>query len=670
MNTLNSIEELPRVGKSYAGKLTKLGITKIDELLRYIPFRFLDFTKTKKISELHPDEIVSISAEVVSIKNIFSKRGIAMQIGALKDDSGQIMVVWFNQTYLTKMLYPGKILGFAGKVGFFSNKLALVSPEYEIVPEGKNQTHTKGLVPIYHETAGVSSKLLRSLVKSALTIVDLKEYLPTDVIKKYGFFEIQKTFKETHFPFNEESHQIAAKRLAFEEMLFVNLMGLKKKRDWEKKVSSHKFKLENLEIKNFIDGLEFSLTKSQTTSINQITKDMTGDLPMNRLLQGDVGSGKTIVAAAAAFLSFLNGAQSVFMAPTQILADQHAKTLNSLFEKFKIRVSLITSQTKTEALGRSDIFVGTHALIHRKIKFDKVGLVVIDEQQRFGVEQRELLLKKSKIGKKVPHFLTTTATPIPRTIAETLYADLKVSILNELPKNRQKITTWIVPPGKRTGAYEWMEKEIEKEKIQVFIVCPLIEESDKESMKAVKSAKSEFEKLQKIFPKRNLGLLHGKLKSKEKQEILDDFKNKKIDILVATPVVEVGIDIPNATIIAIETPERFGLSQLHQLRGRVGRGSKKSYCLLFTEAEETEATERLKALTKTTSGFELSELDFKLRGPGQLFGVAQSGFNDLKIASWQDQGLIKETKKLAEKILDEENKYTEILNRISTAPND
>lgn len=664
MNTLDSIEELPRVGKSYAGKLTKLGITKIDELLRYIPFRFLDFTKTKKISELHPEDIVSISAEVVSIKNIFSKRGIAMQIGSVKDDSGQITVVWFNQTFLTRMLYPGKIVGFAGKVGFFSNKLALISPEYEIVPESGVQSHTKGLVPIYHETAGVSSKLLRSLAKNALNAVDIKEYLPKEVIKENNFFELGKTFQETHFPTSEESHEIAAKRLAFEEMLFVNLKGLKKKRDWEKKVSSHKFKLDNLEIKSFIDALEFKLTNSQSTSINQITKDMTGELPMNRLLQGDVGSGKTIVAAAAAFLSFLNGAQSVFMAPTQILADQHAKTLNSLFEKYKIRVSLVTSQTKTDALGRSDIFVGTHALIHRKIKFDKVGLVVIDEQQRFGVEQRELLLKKSKIGRRVPHFLTTTATPIPRTIAETLYADLSVSVLNELPSNRQKITTWIVPPEKRGGAYEWIEGEIQKQKVQVFVVCPLIEESEKESMKAVKSAKSEFDKLKKIFPKRKIGLLHGKLKAKEKQEILDDFKNEKIDILVATPVVEVGIDIPNATIIAIETPERFGLSQLHQLRGRVGRGTKKSYCLLFTEGEETDATERLKALTLTTSGFELSELDFKLRGPGQLFGIAQSGFNDLKIASWQDQKLIKETKGLAKKILDEENKYSELLTLI------
>ncbi len=662
MKLSDTVETLPRIGKRYSAKLSKLGLFKIDDLLRYSPFRFLDFTKTKKIRDLKPDEIVSVEGEIVSLKNIFSKRGVAMQVGSIKDETGQITVVWFNQTFLTRAFYPGKRAGFAGRVSFFSNKLALVSPEYEMVQENGVQTHTKGLVPIYHETAGISSKVIRSMAKNAISETTVKEYLPKEIIKKHNFFGIEKTFLENHFPKNLNSHEKAIKRLAFEEMLFINLKGLKKKKDWEKKVSSHKFSVSKKELENFIKDLPFKLTNSQITSIEQIGIDMTKDKPMNRLLQGDVGSGKTIVAAASAFICFLNGAQSVFMAPTQILAEQHANSLEKIFEKYKIRVSLITSTSKSESLGRSDVFVGTHALIHRKIKFDKVGLVVIDEQQRFGVEQRELLIKKSKIRKKVPHFLTTTATPIPRTIAESLYADLSVSVLSELPSHRQKITTWIVPPEKRGGAYKWMEDEILKNKSQIFIVCPLIEESEKESMKTVKSAKSEFEKLSKIFIGHKIGLLHGKLKATEKADVLKEFNDGRIDILVATPVVEVGIDIPNATIIAIETPERFGLSQLHQLRGRVGRGYKKSYCLLFTEGEEEEATERLKALTKTTSGFELSELDFKLRGPGDLFGVAQSGFNELKIASWQDELLLKETKKLAETILDEENKYEELLN--------
>jgi ATP-dependent DNA helicase RecG len=371
---------------------------------------------------------------------------------------------------------------------------------------------------------------------------------------------------------------------------------------------------------------------------------------MNRLLEGDVGSGKTVVAAAGIFASFLNGYQSLIMAPTQILANQHYQTLKKLFDKFNLRISLITSDSKKIELGRSDVFVGTHALIHSKIDFDKVAFVVIDEQHRFGVEQREHLIKKTG----TPHILTMTATPIPRTIALTTYGDLDLSVLTEMPKGRTKVTTWVVPETKRKGAYEWVNKQIIDGKCQMFVVCPLIEQSTVETMADIKNVTTEFEKLKSVFSKLKLGLLHGRLKPGEKEEVLKSFRDGKIDILVATPVVEVGIDIPNATIMVIEAAERFGLAQLHQLRGRVGRSDKKSYCLLFSNIKYSR---RLRAMEKTHSGFELAELDLEIRGPGEIFGTAQSGFPELKVASWNNYELIKEAKDVALDVIKNPKKY-------------
>ena len=388
---------------------------------------------------------------------------------------------------------------------------------------------------------------------------------------------------------------------------------------------------------------------------------------MNRLLEGDVGSGKTVVAAIAAFTAFANGYQSVFMAPTQILAQQHFVTLNEIFKPFSVRVTLATSEGVKKGPGKTDIFVGTHALIHKRVSFDNVALVVIDEQHRFGVEQRAHLVDLTGKKKKAPHLLTMTATPIPRTVALTLYGDLDLSTLNELPKGRQKITTWIVPPQKRQGAYGWIDKEIEKESAQAFLICPLIEESEAETMKQVKAATVEYKNLKKLFVSRRVGLLHGKMKAKDKDIIMQHFKKSELDILVSTPVVEVGIDIPNATIMVIEAAERFGLSQLHQLRGRVGRGAKKSYCLLFAESHGQNVITRLNALTKGLSGFELAELDLKLRGPGEVFGTRQHGFLDLKIANWQDTELIKKAKELAQEAFAKPKKFSKLLTRIKSS---
>ena len=460
--------------------------------------------------------------------------------------------------------------------------------------------------------------------------------------------DLPTSIKEIHFPNEPENAKKARQRLAFDELLSLQITNLKRKLAWQKNHPVYKLEIKKEEINKFIDRLPFKLTGSQEKVIDEIITDFKKPYPMNRLLEGDVGSGKTVVAATAAFIAFLNGCQSVIMAPTQILAQQHFDTLNSLLQPFKVRISLITSSISKSDLGRTDIFVGTHSLIHQKLNMDKVSLVVIDEQHKFGVEQREHLVKR--VGQKniSPHVLTMTATPIPRTVALTFYGDLDLSTLNEIPKGRQKITTWIVPKEKREGAYAWINSQISNLNSQIFIVCPLIEESGAETLKDIKSVTKEFINLKKIFKEKGLGLLHGKLKLEEKNKVIDDFRNKKLDILVATPVVEVGIDIPNATIMVIEASDRFGLAQLHQLRGRVGRSDKKSYCLLFYQNESEKSKARLSAMEEGISGFELAELDLKLRGPGEIFGLKQSGIPELKIASWTDIILIKKAKEVAE----------------------
>jgi len=364
---------------------------------------------------------------------------------------------------------------------------------------------------------------------------------------------------------------------------------------------------------------------------------------MNRLLEGDVGSGKTVVAAAAIYIAYLNGVQSALMAPTEILANQHLKTLNQILTPLGVKISLLTGATRKK-IKDFDLAIGTHALIHKRAKFSKLGLVVIDEQHRFGVEQRGELASKGK----APHILTMTATPIPRTIALTLYGDLDLSAIDEMPPGRQAVKTWVVPPNKRNAAYDWIRKQVEKTLNQAFIICPLIEESRHETLQSVRAATSEFKKLQKeVFPDLKLGLLHGRLKSKEKNAVLEKFKKGKLDILVSTPVVEVGIDIPTATIMMIEGAERFGLAQLHQLRGRVGRGLQQSYCLIFTDFQGEKIIKRLKALERTNIGMKLAELDLQIRGPGEIYGTAQHGFFDLKVASFSDLPLIEKTRKTA-----------------------
>ena len=636
---LNSpVGVLPMVGPIYQKRLEKIGIKTFKDLIYHIPARYLDFREKSPISRLSIGESITIKGKVDSIKNLYTRSGKKIQLAQVSDKSGSVDVIWFNQPFLIKTIKEGETYSFSGKVDWFGRKKAMISP----------LINTFGIVPIYPETYGISSKWLRGKIKTAYQLIggEITEYLP----QTYGFLDLPSAIKEIHFPNDPDRAKKARERLAFDELLALQITNLKRKSAWQKNHPVYNLEINRKEINQFIDNLPFKLTVSQNKVIDEIIEDLQKPYPMNRLLEGDVGSGKTVVAAAAAFIAFLNGCQSVIMAPTQILAQQHFDTLNNLLQPFKVRISLITSAITEKDLGRCDIFVGTHSLIHQKINIDKVALVVIDEQHKFGVEQREHLVKK--IGKKniSPHVLTMTATPIPRTVALTFYGDLDLSTLNETPEGRQKITTWVVPKEKRDNAYKWIDKNIQKIGSQVFIVCPLIEESESETLKDIRSVTKEYQSLKKIFKGRKLGLLHGKLKIEEKNKVVEDFRNRKLDILVATPVVEVGIDIPNATIMVIEAADRFGLAQLHQLRGRVGRSDIKSYCLLFYQNEGEKSKARLSAMEKGISGFELAELDLKLRGPGEIFGLRQSGIPELKIASWTDIDLIKKAKEAAEEI--------------------
>ncbi len=676
-----------RIFKMYKSRLEKLGITTIEDFLYYVPFRYIDTSLISKISQVQEGEQITIQGEIIDIKNEYTRHGKKLQKAIVKDDTGVINVIWFNQPYIAKILQIGNNVSLFGKIGKFLKNLTLESPEYEIIT--KNETiHTGRLVPVYPETKGITSKWIRRQVFNLLQKykTDIVDFLPTRVKSFQNLMDLNSALQEIHFPKNLESAKLARFRLAYEEVFLLQLHNFIKRDEWNKNLISHPFSISKhaKQLDECIKQLPFILTNAQKKAVNEICKDLSDKKPMNRLLEGDVGSGKTVVSAIAMYVTYLNGFQSVLMAPTEILAQQHYKTISNLLSSLCIRVDLRTGSSKYKVLSikqkksaslntkyqpagkqglihntEFDILIGTHAVLSDKVAFERLGLVVIDEQQRFGVKQRGILRKKGKN----PHLLTMTATPIPRTIALTLYGDLDLSYLDEMPKGRKKIKTWLVGPEKRSAAYDWIKKQVKETDSQVFIICPFIEES--ENMQTVKAATKEYERLKKeVFPDLRLALLHGKMKAKEKDEILQQFKDKKYDILVATPVVEVGIDVANATIMLIEASERFGLSQLHQLRGRVGRGDKQSYCLLFTDSTNKFTTQRLKAMEIKQNGAELAELDFRLRGPGELYGTMQHGRQELKIARFSDLDLIQKARKDAESIFHSLSQHIVLSKRI------
>jgi len=648
------------VGPIYAKRLKKLGIETAEDLLHHYPFRYDDYSIISKIGLIQPGEKITVQGEVISMKNEYTKRAKRLQKAVVADETSEIEVVWFNQPFLVKNIHQGDKISLSGKVDWFGHKLVLASPEYEIIkPTTYNlqptTIHTGRLVPIYPETRGLSSRWLRSRIAPLLIQCSryLLEFLPSKIITQHNLLDYQSAVRQIHFPDNKTIAQKARERLAFDELFLIQLASLKRKAEWKREEVGNRFQISDFrfQIQEFIKNLPFTLTKAQRRSIGQILTDLGTPHPMNRLLQGDVGSGKTVVATVAMFVAFLNNFQSLLMAPTEILAFQHYQTIKKMLTPFGVKIALRTAtmkQCNNVTMKQCNIIIGTHALLSEKLKFERVGLVIIDEQHRFGVEQRAILRSKGI----TPHLLTMTATPIPRTVTLTLYCELDLSFLDEMPKGRKKVKTWVVPPEKRKKAYQWIKKQVKNSPQQAFIICPLIEESIVETMQSVKAVTVEFKKLkEKVFPDLKLGLLHGKIKSKEKEEILQKFRQGKTDILVATPVVEVGIDIPQATIMMIDGADRFGLAQLHQLRGRVGRGKLPSYCLLFTSSESQKILKRLKAMEKIQIGAELAELDLKLRGPGEVYGLKQHGFVNLKIASMTDFKLIEKTRIAAQNLI-------------------
>lgn len=667
------VSSLYMVGPIYAKKLAKLNIATIEDLLLHLPHRYDDFRLISPINKLQAGETVTIQGEVIHSQNVFTRHGKKMQKATIADSTGHIDATWFNQPYITSALKSGLPVSLSGKVDRFGPHLSLLSPEYEIIRSSPSTNHyslitnhslihTARLVPIYPETAGVSSKWLRSRIAPLLSQLTSNDHLPSNLLQKHHLIPLAQALMQIHFPTTLEDAKIASKRLAFDELFQLHLTGLIKKHHWQKQRPTHPFSLDQEKILQFIHDLPFTLTQAQKGAVKDVLTDLGKNSPMNRLLIGDVGSGKTVVAAIAMYAAFLNGFQSLIMAPTQILAHQHEQTLRSLLEPLGVKINLVTAAKKLKpkkskilsgAEGlKPDLLVGTHALLHHPQYLENVGLIVIDEQHRFGVAQRGTLLQSAAKTTRIPHTLSMTATPIPRTIALTIYGNVDVSYIDELPAGRLPVKTWVVPPTKRQDAYRWIANQIKTHHTQAFIVCPLIEESAAESLAQVKAATIEYEHLKTaIFPELKLDLLHGKMKTAAKEDSIHRFAQQETDILVATPVIEVGLDIPRATIMVIEAAERFGLAQLHQLRGRVGRRHQQAYCLLFSQSQGPEVISRLKTLETQNSGQALAEIDLKLRGPGELYGTRQHGFIQLKAASLSDTDTIHQTRLAAEELL-------------------
>ncbi|MBI2446253.1 MAG: ATP-dependent DNA helicase RecG [Parcubacteria group bacterium] len=694
-------------GPAVIKKLGKLKIKTVRDLLYHFPSRYDDFSNFTPISEIKPRAQLSARGVILNAKNtrIFRRNMVLTEI-IVEDDTGAIKSVWFNQPYLINQFKPGRLINLSGKVVINKGRFCFSNPAYEIVgyrevERKKESLHTGRLVPVYPQTTGLTSRWLRFAIKPMLKFANqLPDVIPDEIRKIYRLPNLIHALSQIHFPGKIEDAELARKRFAFEELfvlqLFTSLERLKLRQK-----TAPVIKFDEVAVKKFVESLPYKLTDDQKKVSWQIIKDIEGPKPMNRLLEGDVGSGKTIVAVMAAYLTALNGCQTAFMAPTEILSRQHFEKISFLLKNFDISVGLLTSGearvdcnpirepmasngarkiSKKEFLKKVEnsevpIVIGTHSLIQKNVVFKNLALIVIDEQHRFGVNQRAAIADHHK--ESIPHLLSMSATPIPRTLGLTIWGDLDLSLIKEMPKGRIGIITKIVPPEKRNWAYEFIKDEIKKGR-QAFVVCPLIEESEKLSKKSpegieIKAAKKEYERLKTdVFPRLKIGLLHGRMKAKEKEKIMSEFLNKDLNILVTTSVVEVGIDVPNATVMMIEGADRFGLASLYQFRGRVGRSEYQSYCLLLTDSTLASVNERLKAIESAQNGFDLAERDLEIRGPGDFTGVRQSGLPDLAMASLTDLKLIEETREAAKIILNADpnlKKYPSLASRLSEFKN-
>ena len=652
------IENLYLVGPARAKLLKHLGIHTLEDLLFYLPRAHHDLSHFTPINELAINSFANIKAKVISVKSFRTKvRRLTLTTAVVEDETGTISCVWFNQPYLQKILKVNEQFIFSGKIGNSKGKFQLQNPVYE--QEKEEQVHTSRLVPVYSLTASLTQKTLRNIIKTYLDKSHVPEFLPAEILREEKFLDEDRALKQFHFPNDHIQRKEAQKRLAFDEIFITQLRVLKYKQQ-RQTLKSHKIADTKKMLTGKIKTLPFELTSSQSQALNEILGDLKRPYPGNRLLEGDVGSGKTIIAALSMWLAAQNGLQAVLLAPTEVLAQQHYISLLKLFLNDGLDLGLMTANnsrlngnpvSKDTLLahinnGRTKLIIGTHALLEKKVKFNKLALIVIDEQHRFGVQQRSALKQHSNA-----HLLTMSATPIPRTLALTLYGDLDLSVLSELPKGRTPIKTELVAEDKRIMVYQFIREQIQTGR-QAFVVCPLIEESDK---LGVKSAEAEYKKLSKeVFPELKIGLMHGKLKPAEKEEVMRKFKDGEIHALVSTSVVEVGVDVPNATVMMIEGSERFGLAQLHQFRGRVGRSTHLSYCFMFSDDPNASINPRLNAMVNSSNGFELAQKDLEIRGSGDLYGTAQSGYG-FKVATLSNLALVERSRGYAEKILEDKS---------------
>lgn len=649
MNLSTSLSAIKGVGEKTAEQFALAGLRTTGDLINFLPRRHEDFSEIVPISDITPGkQTIKARCEKISTRPV--RRGLRITTATLADESGKLSAVWFNQPYRTTQLASGEEFYFSGEFEFSYNRYQLTNPTAELVKE--LPVSSGRIVPVYRAIKGLKSQLVRKILNELRPLITmLPETLPDVVIQHESLVSRADALIAMHFPVSGEDIKQARERLAFEELFSLLLAAQLNKQENAKPAGWH-IPFEQQVVKAFVDQLPFALTNAQRRAAWEILQNFETKIPMNRLLQGDVGAGKTVVAGLAARQAASHGFQTALMAPTEILASQHAETLTKMLGPFGLNVGLLTGSVKGVARktlyeqianGGVDVVVGTHALIQETVKFHKLGFVVIDEQHRFGVKQRQELLKKSE---HMPHLLAMTATPIPRSLALTVYGELDVSILDQLPAGRKPIKTKIWSPNSRPQLYEKLEAELAEGR-QAYVICSLIDDNPDNE---IRSVEAEFKKLQHaVFKHRRIGLLHGKMKPSEKDDVMTKFAHGEYEVLVSTTVVEVGVDVPNATVILIENADRFGLAQLHQLRGRVGRSKLQSYCYLMM-SDSSKPTERLKEIEKSNDGFYLAEVDLKLRGPGEIYGRAQHGSLNLQIASLADTKLIARTQRAARRL--------------------
>lgn len=681
LSLASSLSSLNRIGPAYLARLNKnLKLKTVLDLIYHFPHRYEDFTAIKHIDELEPGATVTIQGAVLETRTTRTwKRKLFLTEADIEDESGTITALWYNQPYLATTLKQGIRVNLSGKIAKDGKKLFLQNPVHEIIRDNAQFfAHTGRLVPVYPETKGVSSRWLRYQMKHLIPVIKtIPDFLPPLILKKHSFLGLARALKEIHFPTSFASVEQAKARLGFNELFLIQLFLASRKNNL-KKESAPVIAFDQARIKNFVASLPFKLTEAQRIVAWEILRDIQKPHPMNRLLNGDVGAGKTVVAALATYQASARGFQSAFMAPTEVLSAQHFETFVSLFKRSPFDIALVSAahnklfradDQKTIELKKKDlphalqnarIIIGTHALLYNSLKFKNLALVIIDEQHRFGVSQRAAMIRRQSW---TPHLLSMSATPIPRTLSLAIYGDLDISILNEMPRGARSIETEIILPSHETRVRAFVREKM-KAGEQVFVICPRIQPTEntespsrkqtaelygpilresagslqKSLQLEMKAVETEYEKLKKLFPDVAIAKLHGRMSAKAKSDVLSGMRLGEINMLVATSIVEVGIDIPHASIVWVENAERFGLAQLHQFRGRIGRAGQRAWCFLFSDKQNSE---RLRAMTLTHDGFKLAQKDLEIRGPGEFYGVSQWGFPDLTIGSLADYKTVK-----------------------------